>query len=278
MDAPVPADASWLTTLQALLHYYLPPVQQSPTSVTACTVAAMVGIIIAFRSARLAASLVCLAGVGLGALGGFRLAEWIQTPGPISAAAVGAVGGIFAYRTHRIWLGAGSIIVLVTAALIYQLGQNGDWAALLPESAGAIRANGGGVTLVEPAEQMKNLYPKTSEQVRRLVDTVAAELRGWGVRGWLVPAVGLLFGVVLAIWALQLVAVAWLALLGSILAVVGIAGLLAMASPTMQPELIKRPELLVAAVGGLWVFGLVWQAKLARFGDAAAEDSPSARS
>lgn len=272
-------DSTWLRTLQSLLHYYLPPIEKSPQTVGGCLGATVLGLVLAFRSAMIAQWLVALVGAGVGALAGYRVAELIQTPGPISAAVGGLLAGVLAYRTHRWWLAGGSVVALVGAAFVYQLAANGDLARLVPDANGAAGTaqSAPRVRLATPAEQLNNLYPRQREQIAKLWSQVVNQMKAWSARGWVVPVVGLIAGVILAWWALRVIAVVWIALVGALLAVGGGTGLVLLLSPETQKEVVRRPDFVLAVAAGIWILGLVWQAKAARFGRTVGKAKPAAK-
>lgn len=277
MALPESINAEWLQTLQQLVHYYLPPIERTTISAGGCVAAILVGVVLTFRSAKVARWLVCAAGIAVGALAGRQLATMLDWPVAVTASAGGMGVGLFAWRTHQWWLAAGSVVALATAALAYQAISSGDVRRWIPDGnvANAVTSSGH-VRLPSRQEQVKNLYAQQQEQLTRLWERVAADMRAWGIKGWLVPAAGLVIGVLLAVWALRIIAVVWIALAGSVMVISGATGLAIMQWPEGQKELIQRPDVPLYAIVGLCLFGLFWQAKAARFGAAPAKSAKPA--
>lgn len=257
--------AAWLDTLRELLHYYVPPIPSSAGAWAVCIAAIIVGVVVTFRSARVARTLVLLVGAAVGAAIGHELARALGGPGPVSAAVGGVLVGALTWRTYRFWLAIGSVAAIVLAATAYQVVSSSDLAKLLPQSGGS-RAGGqtAGVRLASPSEQAANLYGDPAREAQRLWEHLSTTMRSWGLRSWLWPALALIAGVVLALWALQVVAVMWIGLIGALLAVAGAVGVLSIQFPETQARIIQHPQYVLGAAGVLWVFGLVWQARLAR--------------
>lgn len=277
MLAATPTRMQWLETFQSLMHYCLPSVQRSSSGVGICVVLLIGGLIVAFRSARVARWLVALAGVLVGAIVGVQLALKLGGPSAVCGAAGAAVVGLVAWRTHKLWLAAGSVVALSSLVTSYQLLAAGEFPKLLEDMNRRAAGEKPVVKLVSPAEQLANLHPDTEQRLERLWNGVTTTMKSWGITGWLIPAVGLVVGVALAIWALQMFAVIWLALLGAVAAVSGASGLLFMFAPETQQAFVREPHWPLSIVAGIWVLGMVWQAKNARFGaKPAAKGKPAA--
>jgi hypothetical protein len=260
------SDPTWLRTFQELLHYYLPPFDRhSPALNVGSLVAVVAGVFLAFRCARYERGVVCMFALLLGAWAGFRVSLLIDSPGPISAA-VGAVAvAVIGYRTYRWWLAAGSVVVLFSLAMLFQLGR-GDLQRYLPAaSASSGTSTGDQVQLRTPEEQARNLYPAAPDQLAKFRERVVAELGELGIRGWLLPALAGIVGLILAIWALRTFAVVWIGLLGAAMAIMGLSTFVGAHWPDARAELIARPQFTAYAIAGLWLLGLILQAKEARF-------------
>lgn len=256
---------AWIETFRELLRHYLPPLETSPSINVASLCAVCAGLFLTFRAAKFERAIVCSVAMLLGAWIGYRISLLIQTPEPISAA-VGAVAmTALAYRTHRWWLACGSVVILFSAAVLFQLGR-GDLQKYLPDPAHAERPlEDGKVSLVTQSEQLRNLHPVSSDQLAKVRDRLVEELRALGPMGWLIPLVAAVLGGLLAWWALKIFAVVWLSFLGSAVAVLGGTAFLCAHWPDLHQAVINRPEIPGQAVLGLWLLGLILQAKEARF-------------
>jgi len=265
-DLPIADQQAWLDTFRALLRHYVPPLESCPAVNVASLGAIVVGLFLAFRSARYERAIVCTVAMFFGAWIGYRISLLIQTPEPISAA-VGAVGlTALAYRTHRWWLAGGSVIVLFLFAVVFQLSR-GDLQRYLPTTEDTSRAIRGDLLPPPPsyAQQQRNLYPSLNDQLAKIWHRIVDELHSLGPVGWLVPLVAAIIGGLLAWWALRIFAVIWLGFLGACLAVTGAAAFLSAHWPEMHQGIISQPQIPAQAAIGLWLLGLILQAKDARF-------------
>jgi hypothetical protein len=263
---PSPSTSTWIETFQQLLHYYLPPLDsQSPLLNVGSLAAVMAGVFLALRGAKHDRFVVCVFALLLGSYLGYRVALIADTPVPISAA-IGAVAlTALAYRTYKMWLAAGSVIVLFALATVFQLGR-GDIQRYLPSAAEVERVSQDEkIRLHTAAEQQSNLHPVTSEQLSKMKDRVWNELQNLGIRGWLLPAAAAVLGILLALWALQIFAVVWLGFLGATLAVLGLTTFACAHWPGIRADLFARPQITAYSILGLWLLGLILQAKEARF-------------
>ncbi len=262
MLTPAPTSQELVETLQSLIRYYAPNLQPSVATVAGGFGAVAVGLLIAFRSGQLARGLVCLVGLAVGAAAGHRIALSFGGPGPISAGIGAIMIGALAWKTYRIWLAVGSVAAITLSATAYQVAAKGDLPATLrglqPGTSIPVPK------LVTPAEQQQNLNQDPKELANKLWEKTSETMRGWGLQGWLWPALALVAGVILAVWALSVIAVMWLGLLGSVIAVCGALALIMMQSPQLQAEIVQRPQFVLGAIGVIWLFGLMWQAKSSR--------------
>lgn len=279
MQFPSTNSQDWMKTLQELLHYYLPVMKPSVAAVGACLGAIAAGLVVSFRSAKVARGLVCLVGLALGAGAGYQIALMAGGPAPVSAAIGGVVLGAIAWRTYKFWLAIGSVVAIVGAAMAFQLVSRGDLSTVLREVNGVQRQAGSQIVgrLPTASEQLDNLSGQSRQHLERAWASLTAQFKSWGLSGWVWPALALVAGIILALWALQVIAVMWLGLVGAGLAVGGALGLAMMQFPQVQQEVIQRPDYLLGAVAVIWVFGLVWQAKSGRLGGKpAAKAAPAA--
>lgn len=256
---------AWLNTFRELLHHYLPPLENSPLVNVATLASLVIGLFLVVRAAKFERGIVTTFALFLGAWVGYRVSLLVGTPEPISAA-VGAVAlAAAAYHTFKWWLAAGSVIVLFFIAIVFQLGR-GDLQRYLPTPDEASHVmKEGQIDLPSQAEQLRNLHPSRSDQLARIRDKFANELRQLGPTGWIAPLLAAIAGGVLAWWALRVFAVIWLGLLGAFVAVLGACAFTIAHWPQFHNDLIARPDLAAYAALGIWLLGLIWQAKEARF-------------
>lgn len=256
---------AWLQTLQELLHYYVPPLEASAPLVAGCLAAIFAGLFLVFRSAKSERMVVCCFAFLLGGWIGWKASELIGLPGPITMAVVGVILTIISYRTYRIWLAGGSVVVLFLAAVVFQLGR-GDLSRYLPTlDQSNERIQGGMITeLPEPDEQLRRLHEQASVQYEKFKEKVSAELKALGPVGWIIPLVAAIIGAALAFWALRIFSVVWMGLFGAMLAVLAGEALLCAQWPELREKLFREPLLSIGVIVGLWLVGLILQAKEAR--------------
>ncbi len=268
MQFPATNSQDWIKTFQELLHYYLPVMKPSVAAVGACLAAVAVGMVVAFRSAKVARGLVCLLGLAIGAGAGYQIALMAGGPAPVSAAIGGVVLGAIAWRTYKFWLAIGSVVAIVGAAMAFQLVSRGDLSTVLREVNEGRNPAGTQIVgrLPTASEQLNNLSGESRQKLEKAWGSLTEQFKTWGLSGWIWPALALVAGIILALWALQVMAVMWLGLVGAGLAVGGALGLAMMQFPQAQQDVIRRPDYLLGAVAVVWVFGLVWQAKSGRLG------------
>jgi hypothetical protein len=256
---------SWIQTFQLLLHYYLPPLENSPLANIGSLASVAGGLYLVFRGMKSDRMVVSAFAFVLGAWLGYQLSRLVGTPGPISAAVAGVILTALAYRTYRWWLAAGSVLVLFFLATVFQLGR-GDLRRYLPTPDQVAPPIKGDVIdgLVSKERQMRNLHPEWGEQVHRMWDKVLGELKNLGPAGWLVPAAAAVLGVLLALRVLRVFSVVWLGLVGAGLAVLGVCAFVCAHWPHGRTFLLERPQIPAGTAAGLWLLGLIWQAKEAR--------------
>ena len=256
---------AWSQTFQSLLHYYLPPLENTPFANVVGLSAFVAGLFLVVRAAKYERAIVATCALFIGAWIGYRISLLVGTPQPISAA-IGAVGlTAAAYHTYKWWLAAGSVVVLFFLAVVFQLGR-GDLQRYLPSPDEINQAmKEGQVTLPSQAEQIKNLHPSRSDALAKMWEKVKDELTKLGPVGWLVPMVAGIIGAVLAWWALRIFAVVWLGFIGSAVAVIGACSVAIAHWPQFHTDLIAHPDILGITILSVWILGLIMQAKEARF-------------
>lgn len=269
----------WTQTLQLLLHYYLPPLQASPTVNVASLACVVAGLFLVFRGMKADRFVVSAFGLVAGAWIGLQISRLVGTPGPISAAVAAVLLAALAYRTYRWWLAAGSVIVLFGLATVFQLGR-GDLHRYLPTSDQVNPPIKGDLIsgLVTPERQLSNLHPQWEEQLHKMKEKLVIELKNLGPLGWLLPVVAAVLGGLLAFWALRVFSVVWLGFLGAVIATFGASAFVIAHWPDLRATLFANPRAFAGATVGLWLLGLILQAKEARLpakkAGAPAKDSP----
>ncbi len=256
---------AWLDTFRELLHYYVPPLESTPGLVFGSLAVALAGLFLVFRSAKFERLVVCIFALLLGGWIGWRLSLLIGTPGPISMAVVGVALTALAYRTYKFWLAGGSVVVLFCLAMMLQLGR-GDLKRYLPTGEERQRLVKGGMIQGLPTaeEQWRRLHPQASDQFVKIKEKLATEMQTLGPMGWLVPIAGAIIGGLLAYWALRVFVVVWLGLVGAMMTVLGGTAFLSAQWPNLRTSILNEPRIPTGIVLGLWLIGLILQAKDAR--------------
>ncbi len=266
LPALQPETEAWLDALRDLLHHYLPPLEPSPPVVVGALALVAVGLVLVFRGGRFERVLVCAFAFAVGGWIGQQLAAFFELPGPISVAIAGLLLTVVAYKTYRAWLAAGSVVFLFSIALMFELGQ-GDLTRYLPTLDQPDRPLIADKISALPSkdEQMKNLYHEWREQIAEMGRKLLDEMKQLGLAGWIVPLAAAVAGGLLAFWALRAFAVVWLGFIGAVLFVLGALGLVCAIRPNVRETLFAHPQYIAAAAIGLWLVGLILQAKAARF-------------
>jgi hypothetical protein len=258
---------TWLQTFQDLLRYYLAPVQNTPLVNVSGLIAVGLGLFLAFRCWKFERFVVSVCGVFVGAWLGYWVSRLIGMPAPIPAAVGVVVVTLLAYRTYRWWLAAGSVVVLFSVALVFQLGQ-GDLKRYLPDLGDPgrpLRGDWIDRLPADAAEQGRNLRATWSDQIAKVKEPVLRELKALGPVGWLLPVGAALIGGLLAYWALRGFAVVWVGYLGANVAVLGALTFLSAHWPGVQTWVISKPQYPAGCIIGVWLLGLILQAKEIRF-------------
>lgn len=262
---PTAESTNWRETVQQLLHHYVPPFEPSAALIAACAVLFIAGLYLVFRGAKSERHFVGCFAFLVGGFLGWKLSDWIGTPGPISMAVVGVILTVIAYRTSRLWLAGGSVLFLFLAALALQLGR-GDLTRYLPSSdSGTGPVDGVMIPALSSAEdQYRRLHDQASVQLEQLLEKIGAEMKNLGPLGWMIPLAGAIIGGILAYRALRIFTVIWMALIGAGLAVLSALTFSCAEWPDLRKPIFAEPRLVLGAIVALWLAGLIWQAKEAR--------------
>lgn len=252
--------ATWIDKFQQFVHYSLEPIQATPTVIVGSLLALVIGLALAFRSNKLLRPMITVIGVVVGTWCGIQLAGFVGTPAPITAAIGAVIVAAIAFKTFRIWLVLGSVVTLFFLATTYQLGQ-GDLTRYLPAPTKNYIER---VELPTADEQHKNLHIEKWAHLENVGHRISEELRNLGPRGWLIPAIAAIVGAVLAWKALNMFAIAWMGLIGAVTAVLGGATFISSYWPHTRTSLTANPHILAGVMIGLWLLGLIYQAKEAR--------------
>jgi uncharacterized membrane protein YraQ (UPF0718 family) len=255
---------AWLDTFQAFMRYYVEPVDPSPMVNLGSLAAVLAGALLVFRCWKFERFVVASLALIVGAWAGYWLSLIVGTPKPITAAAGAVMLTVLAYRTYRWWLACGSVAVLFLLALTFQLGR-GDLQRYLPDLNEGLPPIKGDMLqgLPSAAQQQQRLHPDWSDRLSKLKRPVERELKTLGPVGWLLPAVAAILGGLLAYWALRAFAVV-LGLIGAVIMVTGGAVFTCAHWANAGIWLIGEPQYPLGAAIGLWLLGLVLQAKEAR--------------
>ncbi len=267
MPAAETLQHTWIDTVRLLLEHHVQPLEITPGVIAGSILALFAGIFLTFRGGKFERLVVCAFALGLGGWLGQRLSGFTSTPGPITIAIASIVLAIVAYRTYRWWLAAGSILVVFTLAVGFQLGRaDGFQENLLKlvESANAMKGDRVGLP-ENPKEMLENRNPNPINELSKLKDSVAAELKEIGPTGWVIPVAAAIVGGLLAYWMLRAFVVIWLGFFGANLAVLGAAVALCALADGMRNNLLAYPEYPAGLAIGLWLLGLIHQAREARF-------------
>lgn len=255
----------WVETLQELLRHYLPPLQSSPAVNAGSLIAFIAGLCLVFRGWKSERMVVSLFALILGAWLGHQVSRLAGTPGPISAALGAVLLTLIAYRTYKAWLAVGSVLVLFTLAVIFQLGR-GDLQRYLPtfDQASARIQEDGLSRLPSLKEQAAEFDPDWRNLAEQIKEKVVAQLKDLGPAGWLLPVAAAILGGLLAYWALRAFSVIWLGFVGAVITVFGVATFLCVHWPNLRTAQIAHPQIPAAVAIGLWLLGLIYQAKQVR--------------
>lgn len=258
---------TWIDTVRLLLDHHVQPLEITPGVIAASVLALFAGIFLTFRGGKFERPVVCAFALCLGGWLGQRLSGFTSTPGPITIAIAAIVVSVVAYKTYRWWLAAGSVLVVFTLAVGFQLGRADDFQANLLKLVESTQdLKDGKVELVEDqAANARNLRPNPLDELAKLKDSVLAALKNIGPTDWVIPVAAAIVGGLLAYWVLRAFVVIWLGFFGANLAVLGAAVALCGLWHSMRDNLLAHPEYPAGLAVGLWLLGLIHQAKGARF-------------
>jgi len=258
---------TWIDTVRALLEHHVQPLQITPGIIAGSILALFAGIFLTFRGGKFERLVVCTFALGLGGWLGQRLSGFTSTPGPITIAVAAIVIAVVAYKTYRWWLAAGSVLVVFAVAVVFQLGRADHLQEnLLKLVDSAQDLKGGRVELAEDHdENLRNRNPNPMDELAKLKDSVLAELEEIGPTGWVIPVAAAIVGGLLAYWMLRVFVVIWLGFFGANLSVLGAAVALCALWEGGRDNLLAHPEYPAGLAIGLWLLGLIHQAKGARF-------------
>ncbi len=258
---------TWIDTVRALLEHHVQPLEITPGVIAGSVLALFAGIFLTFRGGKFERLVVCAFALCLGGWLGQRLSGFTSTPGPITIAIAAIVVSVVAFKTYRWWLAAGSVAVVFTLAVVFQLGRaDGFQENLLRLVDRAHAMKGDHVGLPEgPKEMLENRNSDPIAELAKLKDSALAELEEIGPTGWVIPVTAAILGGLLAYWMLRALVVIWLGFFGANLAVLGAAVALCGLSHAMRDNLLAHPEYPAGLAVVLWLLGLIHQAKESRF-------------
>jgi len=267
----MPAENDWVQTFQGLVNHLVPPMEGSPAlSLSAASlVFVAAGLVMALRGGKLLRWLVTFFGLVIGTWVGIELAGFVGTPRPITAAVCGLGVSIIAYRTYKMWLVGGSVVVLFVGGLCYELGE-GDLTRYVRDQTTEFQDDmiGG---LPTPEEQKAKYFPTRTELMQRLGRQAWSELESLGPTGWILPLGAAIVGGLLAWKALTIFAIVWIGFVGAMMTVLGAFTFLGAHWANLRMPMMDNPQILAGVVLVLWIGGLILQAKEARIPAAAAK-------
>lgn len=247
------------------MEYYVPPVESTPAINVGGLVAVIAGLILVFRGGKFERIVVTAFSLVFGGWLGYQLSVKLNLPGPFTVAVAGIALAAIGFKFYKMWLAAGSVFVLFGIAVAFQLGQ-GDLQRYLPTAERVSNAiTGGKISLPTPEQQLRNSRNDWRDQLRFVAERIGDELKEFGLSGWLLPVCAAIIGGVLAYWALRAFAVIWLGFIGAHITIVGSATILCANWPDVRNSMFANPQYPAAAAVGLWLLGLILQAKEARF-------------
>lgn len=256
----------WFETFRAVLHYYVPPLGNTPLINVGGLVAILAGLFLVFRGGKFERFVVSVFALILGGWLGHRLALFANTPGPITVAITAIILSVIAYKTFRWWLAVGSVLVLFWLGLTFELGRGDLQSKLLKLAESQTGLENGLVRLPADArEQLRNLHENPWDRLEMLQTGLADAMKHLGPAGWVLPLAAAVAGGLLAYWALRVFVVVWLGFAGANLAVLGGISVLCAHWPNLRDSILAHPQVPMGIVIGLWFLGLVLQAKEARF-------------
>ncbi len=251
---------AWVEKFRLILEHYVPPLDSSPAVNVGGLVAIILGLLLVFRGGKFEKIVVTGFALVVGGWLGYRLSTWLDLPGPFTVALAGLALAAVGFKFYKAWLAAGSVFVLFFIAVSFQLIQ-GDLRQYVPSEPGFR----GKVTLPTPEQQIRNSRNDWRDQLKFVGEKVQNELRGFGLSGWILPVFAAIVGGALAYWALRAFAVVWLGFIGAHIAVVGGATILCANWHEVRDSMFASPQVPSGIAIGLWVLGLILQAKEARF-------------
>ncbi len=258
------AQETWIDTFRQLMHYYVPPLESTAEVNVGGIVAVAFGLFLVFRGGRYERHVVTGFALVLGGYLGHLLAGLINAPGPITVALCSVALAAIAYKTFNWWLAIGSVIVLFAIGLTFQLG-HGDLKAYLPQDAQySKRIENDKISLASPEQQVRNLNADWRTQLSRIGENMLGEVRKFDFASWIIPVAMAVLGAVLAYWALRTFAIFWLGFIGANISVLGACTIIC-ANSDLRDSMFAKPHVPAFIVLGIWVLGLIWQAREARF-------------
>lgn len=260
------AQDDWLKTFQELMHHLLPALPSTPAVNVGGLAAIIAGMFLVFRAGRFERIIVCAFALVAGGLIGQRLAVFINGPVPVTIAIAAVTLAALAYKTYRVWLATGSVVVLFMLATMFQLGRSDLQEKLLRLLQDSDTMRGERISLpANQEEQLRNLHDAARRQFELIKENVTAELRKFGVGGWVIPVAAAIIGGMLAFWALRAFSVVWIGFIGAHVAVLGACTVLFANWPVTRDAAFGHPHYVAYVALALWLIGLVIQAKEARF-------------
>jgi len=261
------ASERWIDAFRQLMEHCVPPIAATPEVIVGALFAIVLGIGLVFRGGKFERQIVMAFALLFGGYLGYYLSNTFGLPGPITIAITSIGATALAFKTYKLWLATGSVVVLFAIGMTLQLGR-GDLSSYLPQPEqmnGPVDVEKARIQLPTPEQQQDNQNPDWRTQLSRIGENIAAAVRDFDFFAWILPITAAVLGAALAYWALQTFAILWLGFLGANLAVLAGCTLICCKWPDMRDAIFGSPHVPAYVVLGLWVVGLIWQAKEARF-------------
>lgn len=261
------AREQWVDAFRQLMEHCVPPIAATPEVIVGAIFAIALGVGLVFRGGKYECQIVMAFALLFGGYLGYYLSRKLGLPGPITIALTSIGATALAYKTYKLWLATGSVIVLFAIGMTLQLGR-GDLSSYLPQPEqinGPIDVENARIQLPSAQQQESNQHPDWRSQLSRIGENIAAQVREFDFFAWILPISAAVLGAALAYWALQTFAILWLGFLGANMAVLGGCTLICCKWPDMRDAIFGQPHVPAYVVMGLWLVGLIWQAKEARF-------------
>jgi len=243
-----------LSLWTALTEHIRVPANLSWTPTAGMAVLVLLGFLLMIRGARWARGLGSIVFLGLGALAGTHVANWLQTPQTPTIALTGVVAFLMSLGLFRLWqavilagccliAGVGAYYVYELVPAVSQWVGGGDQITLRPAGSAGLQTTAAAAAINE----VQSLWSHLSATVKNfefnmVVISVGATL------------VGLIFGLALPRASKSL----WAATIGTFVLGVGVTGLMQKHAPQVLDWLLQEKAYAWIAVGAMWLVSFLY--------------------